>query len=127
MVYLLSHPRPIAEVLSPNLKNISAEFHAEFNGMTTETVNLDALYQAREDMINRIHALLTEEDQQFLMAFKSGIVDWSKFAYPDAQHLPAIRWKLHNIAQMTPALRKIAADKLAAVFTPLQGKPVNSG
>ncbi len=123
IVYLLSHPRPIAEVLSPNRLNIDDIFNAEFNGMTTEPVNLESLYQAREAFIGRIHELLTDDDRQFLLSFKNGAVDWSKFAYPDAQHLPAIRWKLHNLEQMNPTSRKLAADKLAAVFTQHQGNP----
>jgi len=47
IVYLLSHNRPIAEVLAPMRKDISDEFARGFQGMTEEPVTLTALLEAR--------------------------------------------------------------------------------
>jgi predicted nucleotidyltransferase component of viral defense system len=116
LVYLLSHPRPIAEVLAPNHSDIESVYENEFRGMTTDPIELDALLQARVDVIDEIHKKLTDEDREFLLSFKSGSPDWSRFAYPEAQSMPAIRWKLFNIGKMNPAKHRAASEKLAAVL-----------
>ena len=52
LVYLLSHNRPMAEVLAPQRKSISDEFLRGFQGMTAEPVSLDELTRARESLID---------------------------------------------------------------------------
>jgi predicted nucleotidyltransferase component of viral defense system len=54
IVYLLSHDRPMAEVLSPQRLDISAEYKRGFEGMVDEPVTLDELLKAREDLIAEI-------------------------------------------------------------------------
>ena len=43
IVYLLSHNRPLAEVLNPRWKDIAEPFYREFSGMTYETIALEEL------------------------------------------------------------------------------------
>ena len=47
IVYLLSHGRPIAEVLAPPRLDISAEYKRGFEGMVEQPVSLDDLLKAR--------------------------------------------------------------------------------
>jgi predicted nucleotidyltransferase component of viral defense system len=47
IVYILSHNRPMGEVLAPTRKDLRHEFDAGFAGMTEEPVTLEALYDAR--------------------------------------------------------------------------------
>ena len=112
LVYLLSHHRPMAELIAPTRKDIEAVYKGEFAGMVVEPVTLEALYAAREELITTVHRMLTDEDRQFLLAVKRGDADWSKFPIPDAQRLPAIQWKLHNLELMEPAKRKKALKAL---------------
>jgi hypothetical protein len=35
---------------------------------------------------------------------------------PDVARLPAIQWKMHNLARMQPAKRRQAADKLETIL-----------
>ena len=119
LVYLLSHPRPIAEVLAPNHLDIESVYENEFRGMTTDPVELDALLQARVDVIDEIHQKLTDVDRKFLLGFKSGRPDWSLFAYPNAENLPAIRWKMKNLKDLSvenAEKHKAAVEKLAAIL-----------
>jgi predicted nucleotidyltransferase component of viral defense system len=51
LVYLISHDRPIAEVLVPRRKDIAREFAQGFDGMTDEPVALEELLAAREALI----------------------------------------------------------------------------
>jgi hypothetical protein len=48
LVYLVSHNRPMAEVLAPNRKDLSEEFARTFAGMAEAPVELDELVAARE-------------------------------------------------------------------------------
>lgn len=51
LVYILSHNRPMAEVLAPARLDIRAEFARGFAGMTDAAVTLDELVHARETLI----------------------------------------------------------------------------
>ena len=52
------------------------------------------------------------------MSFKQGDPDWTKFDYPDAAELPAIRWKLQNIAKLAKNQEK-HTEQLAKLETVL--------
>jgi len=112
IAYLLSHPRPIAELLDPRLKDIEDIYEKEFLGMTIEIVSLEILIQVRFDLINKIHDKLTNDDKDFLLSVKSGLAKWELFAYPEIQNLPAIKWKLHNLSKMSKEKKKKAIIKL---------------
>jgi predicted nucleotidyltransferase component of viral defense system len=112
IVYLLGHPRPISEVIKPRLKDIEAIYHNEFSGMTVDEVSLESLLETRSEMITKLHSALTDKDKQFLLAVKRGDADWSSFTLPEAQQLPAIQWKLHNLAKMKTSKRKLALTEL---------------
>lgn len=112
IVYLLSHPRPISEVIKPRLKDIEAIYYNEFNGMTVDEVSLESLLETRSVMISKLHEALTDKDKQFLLAVKRGDADWSTFAIPESEKLPAIQWKMHNLAQMQVSKRKDFVEML---------------
>lgn len=116
IVYLLSHPRPIAELLEPRLKDIEALYEKEFVGMTIESISLETLTQTRLDLIEQIHKKLSEDDKAFILSVKAGIPKWELFAYPQAQNLPAIKWKLQNLSNMSKEKRKIATTKLEKIL-----------
>lgn len=117
LVSLLSSSRPLAEILSPNRKDLAAEFVDDFQGMTDVPVTLASLDQSREELIDRIGDLMTVSDSEFLLDFKRGEPDWDHFAYPHACELPAIRWKQLNLDRMPPDRRRAAINKLEAVLT----------
>ena len=116
IVYLLSHPRPIAELLEPRLKDIKALYEKEFVGMTMESVSLETLTQTRLDLIEQIHKKLSDDDKTFILSVKTGTLKWELFAYPEAQNLPAIKWKLHNLSKMSKEKRKVATLKLEKIL-----------
>lgn len=121
IVYLLSHPRPIAELLSPKLKAIETLYEKEFVGMSIEMVDLDTLVQTRSALIATIHKTLSEDDKAFILSVKSGNPKWEQFAYPDAKNLPAVKWKLHNLSKMSKSKHQSALRRLEQI---LQEGPV---
>jgi hypothetical protein len=68
IVYLLSHDRPMAEVLAPQRRDISAEYQRGYEGMVDEPVTLDELLKAREDLIAEIVGRMPEQHKRFLIS-----------------------------------------------------------
>ena len=54
LIYLVSHDRPMSEVLEPNRKDLTEEYAKGFEGMTEEAVSLLELAEAREALIATI-------------------------------------------------------------------------
>src|SRR5690606_4453673 len=76
IVYLLSHDRPMHEVLAPKLKDITQEYERGFVGMTETPVELDELLSARQALIDEIVGRMPEEHRDFLISFERGEPDW---------------------------------------------------
>jgi len=89
VTYLAGHNRPTHEVLFGNEKDIEAEYHNNFVGMTTEHVTLETL--------SELPQRLTAAQRQFLSGLAQAQPDWSLLACPHAAELPALRWKLANL------------------------------
>lgn len=116
IVYLLSQNRPLTEVLAPTRIDISEEFVRGFNGMTETPVELDELLKAREALISNIVGQMPMDHRKFLLAFEGGAPDWSLLGLRAAKELPAVKWRLHNLAQVAPAKKKGLIAKLAEVL-----------
>ena len=117
LVYLMGHNRPMAELLAPKTHDLKPLYRAELEGMTYESVKLEQLAETLPRLIREIHDTLTDQDRAFLVALKRGSHDWQDFALPEVEKLPAIQWKLFNLARMDPSKRRQAADKLERILT----------
>jgi hypothetical protein len=96
IVYLISHNRPIRELLSPQLKELTDIYIKHFQGMSEIPVGAEELASARDSMIKTIHEQMTRNDKDFLLSFKSGDPDWSLLNLDGIDQLPAVKWKLIN-------------------------------
>lgn len=103
VIYLACHNRPIHEVLSPTLRDISGEFDVTFRGMTAEPVELQALLSARERMIAELRAGLDADERAFLLSLARNEPDWRLLGIEHLEQLPGIRWKLMNLERITRA------------------------
>ena len=100
VVYLASHNRPVHEVLFPTLRNIEQEYEQNFKGMTADPVELAALLAARERMLYELQSGLDADERGFLLSLVAGRPQWGLLGIAHLEHLPGIRWKLHNLAQL---------------------------
>lgn len=67
------------------MRDLTYEFGANFQGMTTEPVELEALLVARDQMIVALHQGLDEDERAFLLSLAAGEPDgigwvWSTLA-----------------------------------------------
>lgn len=116
IIYLLSHNRPMSEVLAPQRRDISAEYRRGFEGMVEQPVSLDELLKAREDLIADIVGKMPEQHKHFLVSVKRGEPDWSFLDLPGAKNLPAVRWKLENLAKLSAEKRSKLLGNLNAAL-----------
>ena len=112
VVYLISHDRPMVEILNPRLTDIRPVFEAEFQGMTLEEATCEDLEIAREKLVSIIARELTIEEKQFIVSIKEGMPRWELVDIEGIENLPAVKWKLLNIAKMSPSKHKEAIKKL---------------
>lgn len=117
LVYVISHPRPIAEILNPTRKSIEAEFARGFEGMTVTSVPLDELLGAREALIDVMVGEMPDHHRQFLIGFKAGAPDWTLLNLPGVASLPAVQWKQQNLDKLPAERRTVLVDALTAVLT----------
>lgn len=100
LVALLSHMRPINEVIRPKFIDQRYVFETQFSGMADIPFIYEEFELTRVQLVNDIHSKLTEKDRLFLMSFKEGIPDWKRFIVRNAKQLPAVNWKLQNIIRL---------------------------
>ncbi len=116
IVYLLSHNRPMYEVLAPSLKDISGEFDRGFVGMTDQPLQLDDLVEARASLIAAVTGEMPEEHREFLLSFERGSPDWSLLGLIGVENLPAVRWRQHNLDKLKPSERAVLVRRLEEVL-----------
>lgn len=118
LVYLISHHRPVAEVLAPTRKPLADEFARGFIGMTQEPIALTDLEATRETIITKMVTDMPEAHRRFLIGFKRGEPDWQLLGIPEAQRLPAVLWKQLNLDKLAADKRLELADVLENVLFP---------
>ncbi|MFC3201230.1 nucleotidyl transferase AbiEii/AbiGii toxin family protein [Alteromonas oceani] len=116
LVYLSSHNRPMAELLKPQFKDISAIYAGEFANMAETDVPLEELEAVRDRLVALIHQGLTENEKAFLLSFKNREPDWPLLELSGVSELPAIKWKQINLAKMPDEKHKPALEKLKEVL-----------
>jgi predicted nucleotidyltransferase component of viral defense system len=117
VVYLLSHDRPMSEVLAARRKDISEEFFRGFEGMTEQPVSRDELVGAREALIGDIVGNMPDAHRRFLVSFERGIPDWTLLGVPDAAGLPAVKWRQQNLDKLTEKKRAELIEALESVLS----------
>ncbi|WP_290685174.1 MULTISPECIES: nucleotidyl transferase AbiEii/AbiGii toxin family protein [unclassified Haematobacter] len=116
VAYMLSHNRPMSEVLAPTRRDIALEFERGFVGMTAELVLLDDLLEAREAIIADAVGNMPDAHRHFLVAFKRGEPDWDLLGLPHVADLPAVKWRQQNYDKLSSDVRAREVAKLERVL-----------
>ncbi len=110
VAYLAGHNRPVHEVLFPKTKPLEPAFTNEFVGMTRDTVELDTLTQVQGRLLQELPQQLTPAHRDFLLSLVQGAPAWELMPMQHLCELPALKWKLMNLAK----LQKSSAKRFAA-------------
>jgi len=124
VAYLAGHNRTVHEVLFPGPKPIAEVFATEFAGMTTEPVALETLEATRTWLFDALPHALTSAHREFLLSLLRGKPLWELMPFAHLKDMPAVRWKLVNLAKFAKAKPELATahyDELAARFAALDG------
>jgi len=100
VVYLAGHNRPVHEVLFAQLQPLAEVFASEFVGMTATPVTLEQLESTRARLFESLPKALTSAHRAFLLSLVKAEPDWSQMPFAHLRELPAIRWKLMNLAKL---------------------------
>jgi predicted nucleotidyltransferase component of viral defense system len=119
LVFLISHQRPMSELLSPHRKDIRETFVAEFSQMTEDEVSVEDLEATREQLINIIHSNMSNDERNFLLSFKARNPTWELLGLSNLEEvskLPSVQWKLINLTNMDNVKHKEAYQRLEKVL-----------
>lgn len=119
LIFLISHQRPMSELLAPNRKNISEIYETEFKQMTEVSIPLVQLEEARENLIHQINSQMTDSERKFLLSFKSKTPDWNLLEMENITviaNLPSVLWKMINLEKMSVRKHKEAFNKLQSIL-----------
>lgn len=112
IVYLLSHDRPMHEVIGPTRKDITGEYERGFAGMTEEPVPVDDLIAAREAIIATIVGYMPDNHRRLLISFERGEPEWNLLGIDHVPELPAIRWRQLNLDRLDNEKRSALVESL---------------
>jgi hypothetical protein len=124
VVYLASHNRPVHEVLFPSMRDLEYEYVNNFQGMTADTIPMDALLVARERMIRELQRGIDASERRFLLSLLACAPEWPALGIPHLEHLPGVRWKLHNLLQLQKRNAKRFAEQSEALSARFASLPL---
>lgn len=112
---LLSHSRPIHEMIRPNFQDQERAFEVQFAGMAFTPFSYADYETTRERLVQEIDQGWTDKDRTFLLGFKQGKPDWSLFPWENLPQMPAVQWKLLNIQKLVQQNPDKHAEQLEAL------------
>ncbi len=98
--YIAGHNRPVHEVLGSRDIDLARPFENEFAGMEREPVSLKVLEDARVRLRRELAVALTADQKRFLVGLVAGEPPWEAMQCRHLAELPAIQWKLQNLARL---------------------------
>jgi predicted nucleotidyltransferase component of viral defense system len=120
IVALLSHGRPMHEVLNPRLLDQRQTFESQFFGMTMLPFDYGDFENTRTELLSLTRHYLKETEREFLLSFKRGEPDWNLLPMQTVSRMPAIEWKLSNIHKLRdhdPQKHRAQIEKLEQILS----------
>lgn len=112
---LVSHKRPVIELIRPTPKDQSQTYKAKFEGMTLLPFSYSDHVATFERLVQAIRSSLTDDDRGLLRSFEAGDPAWDLFPLAGLADLPAPQFKLLNIRKF----REDQPERHAAMLTAL--------
>jgi len=116
LAYLIGHKGSMTDTLDPNRKPLEKLFHSQFENMANFEVSIAELADTRERLIAEIHGRLGDREKQLLLSVKRLKPEWELLGLKGVDQLPAVKFKLHNLTQMTEDNRAYAVGRLGKLL-----------
>src|SRR5260221_1790020 len=100
IMFLVSHYRPIHDLVFAHYHDQEDDFEKQFAGMTTVPFDYTMFQETRSRLTSEIHRILAPREKQFLISFEHGEPEWEFIDLPNLRDLPAVKWKLLNIQKL---------------------------
>ena len=126
MAGLVSHGRPMAELLQPRMKDKEQSFKLQFEGMTSVPFSYDDHRSTFDRLKTALLSALDDADHAFLLSFETGEPDWSLFAFESLQNLSGPQWKLRNLRLLRETAPERHAEGLEALKAALLAGSIQS-
>ena len=118
LIYLISHSRPMEELLAPQWKPLGSIFEGEFQGMTERQTSVEELAAAGKTALHDVLIQMAETEKRFLCSLYDQAADWPLLELPHVKDLPAVQWKLQNIGRMSKEKRLASQAALQNILFP---------
>lgn len=116
IIYLLSHRRPMSEVLRARPKDLSRPFAREFQGMTAEPITLKKLLETRDLLVKTMVQDMPDAHREFLISFEVGTPKWDLLPLRHIKRLPAVKWRQVNLDDLPKKKRASLVANLEVVL-----------
>jgi len=83
--------------------------------MTAVPVPLEALLATRVRLVHELQQGLDGNERQFLLSLVRGAPEWQLLGISHLEHLPGMRWKLKNLAQLKKSNTKKFDEQVNAL------------
>ena len=116
LLNLCGSDKPIIESLAPHEISQEEALESQFKGMTEIPFTYADYEHARQVLIDKVGACLSERDRLFLLSFEQGAPLWEHCVSGDLSHFPAVQWKMQNIQKLkvrNPLKHQEGVKKLA--------------
>lgn len=116
--YLLSHNRPVNELLFSTINDKRNDFKNQFEGMAMQKFDYEDFIKISHLLREKISGLFNDKDKEFILGFKKGNPNWALFR-KDISQYPSIKWKLENIKNLinnNPKKYRETYKKLEMIF-----------
>jgi predicted nucleotidyltransferase component of viral defense system len=101
LVYnILSSPKPVVELLSPNPIDQTQTLENQFWGMTDIPFTYENYIQARQELIAFVNSNISRRDKDFFISYEDGCPQWDNSEYESFKKYPSIQWKQLNILKL---------------------------
>ncbi len=117
---LISHGRPMHELIRPTIRDQQAVFAAQFEGMALVPFTYADHEVTLRSLVEELAAALDARDKDFLLRFKEGNPDWSLFPLANIEKLPGVQWKPANLHRLRDTDARHTAS-VAALVEALSG------
>lgn len=108
LLSMMSHTRPMHELLRPHFKDQRDLFTNQFQGMTIFPYSYAEFEATRDRLVEVLNAGLLSHERELLLSLMRGTPRWELFPILGIEELPAIQWKLLNVRKLMTNAKKHA-------------------